>query len=198
MRALRLPLAALAGAAAMFAWSALSHTALIRGIGFTPLPDEDAVLTELRKHVKDDGLYFFPGVDWGAKATPEQTASWQARFRTGNGLIVFHPSSDAPVSPRKLGLQFLGDLLASLLAAWLVSLLPSPYWKRLLAVGAMGAFGCLGVSALFWNWYGFPHAFFAAHAFDKIVGWLIAGAAIAALAPGSAIRRQKTAPGADR
>jgi hypothetical protein len=121
-------------------------------------------------------------VDWSAKPTPGETASWQARFRAGNGLIIFHPSSDAPVSPRKLSLQFLGDLLASLLAAWILSLVvPAPYWKRVLAVGAMGAFGCLGVSSLFWNWYGFGHAFFAAHAFDKIVGWLIAGAAVAAL-----------------
>jgi len=175
-------LAALAGAVVMFAWSALSHTTLIRGIGFTRVPDEDAVASQLRTSIKEEGLYFFPGIDWDAKPTASENAAWQARFRAGNGLIVYHPSSGDPVSPRKLVQQFLCDLLAAAIAALLVSWMPLPYWKRALAVGAMGVFGCVGVSALFWTWYGFGDAFFAAHCFDKIVGWALAGAAIAKLA----------------
>jgi hypothetical protein len=152
---------------------------LIRGIGFTPLPNEDALVAQMRQSIPESGLYFFPGVDWSAKPTPAESAAWEAKFRAGNGLVLFHPSSGAPVSARKLSVQFLGDLLASLLAAWLVSWLPKSFWRRAGAVGLMGAFGCLGVSALYWNWYGFTDAFFAAHCLDKVVGWLLAGAAIA-------------------
>ncbi len=182
MRLHRLMFAALAGAAVMFAWSALSHTLLIRGDGFAPLPNETALLAEMRESIKDEGLYFFPGIDWSRHPNADETAAWEQRFRAGNGLLVFHPSSDAPVSGRKLVLQFLCDLLASGIAAYVVAFLAVPYWKRVATIGALGAFGCLGVSALFWNWYGFTHAFFAAHCLDKIVGWALAGAAIAKLA----------------
>jgi len=175
----RFVLAAFAGAAAMFAWSALSHTLLIRGIGFTPLPNEDALVAEMRRSIPKDGIYVFPGIDWSAKPTPAESADWEARYRSGNGLLIFHPSSEGgPVSPRKLLRQFAADLVASAIAAWLVSGLAGR-WRRALAVGALGAFGCAGVSALHWNWYGFTDAFFAAHCFDKIVGWLLAGIAIA-------------------
>jgi len=183
LQPLRLLSAALAGALVMFAWSAFSHTALIRGVGFTPLPNEAAIVAALGKSIRHEGLYFFPGIDWSQEPTAEQTRAWRERFRTGNGLLIYHPSSDDPVPPRKLGLQFFCDLLAAAVAAHLAALLPIGYWKRVLAVGALGVFGCLGVSALYWNWYGFGHAFFAAHCLDKIAGWLLAGTVIAKLAP---------------
>jgi hypothetical protein len=166
----------------MFVWGAISHTALIRGIGFTPLPNEDILLAEIRKSVPDDGLYFFPGIDWDQQPTGAEASAWEARYRAGNGLLVYHPSSDAPLSPRKLGTQLICDLLAAMLAAWIVASVHAAYWRRVSIVGALGTFGCLGVSALYWNWYGFTHAFFAAHCFDKIVGWLLAGLAIAKVA----------------
>lgn len=178
-RLARILFSALLGALVMFVWSAISHTALIRGIGFTSLPNEEAISDELRQSIKADGLYFFPGIDWSAEPTAEAQAAWQSRFRNGNGILVYHATSSDPVSWRKLVVQFLCDLLASLLAVTLVSSLPVPYWRRVLAVGLLGAFGCVGVSALYWNWYGFTDAFFAAHCFDKIVGWLLAGLAIA-------------------
>jgi hypothetical protein len=165
----------------MFVWSAFSHTTLIRGVGFTRLPNESPLVAEMQKSIKDDGLYFFPGIDWSKQPSADETAAWEERFRRGNGLLIFHPSSDAPVSGRKLLLQFFCDLLAAGIAAYLVALLAVPYWKRVLAVGALGTFGCLGVSALFWNWYGFTHAFFASHCLDKVVGWVLAGAVIAKL-----------------
>src|SRR5262245_9273151 len=100
MRPHRLLLTALAGAVVMFAWSAFSHTSLIRGVGFTRLPNEEAVVAELRTSIKEDGLYFFPGIDWDHAPTADETAAWQARYRSGNGLLVYHASSDGPVSPR--------------------------------------------------------------------------------------------------
>jgi hypothetical protein len=194
----RLLWAALAGAAVMFVWSALSHTMLIRGIGFTPLPNEDRLVVELKESIKEDGLYFFPGIDWDREPTDEEAAAWEARYRAGNGILVYHPSSDGTVTPRKLGLQLFGDALAALLAAYVVSLVNASYWRRLSVVAALGTFGCVGVSALYWNWYGFSHAFFVAHCFDKIVGWTLAGAAIARLSPSSARAAPSSPPVATR
>jgi hypothetical protein len=45
----------------------------------------------------------------------------------------------------------------------------------------LGVFGLCAVSSIYWNWYGFPNAFFLAQAVDMMVGWSLAGAMIARL-----------------
>jgi hypothetical protein len=180
----RLALAALVGALAMFIWGAVSHMVLLKGVGFTRMPHDEWVLAELRKSLSKDGLYFFPSVDLSGHATAEETSAWAARFRAGpTGMIVFHPSGDEPVSPTKLALQFLSDLFAAAIGAFVVSLIAAPNWRRSLVLGLLGAFSCLSVAALYWNWYGFPTAFFLAQCVDKVVGWSIAGVLIARIAP---------------
>jgi hypothetical protein len=52
-----------------------------------------------------------------------------------------------------------------------------------LTLGSLGAFGCLSISVIYWNWYGFPTAFFAAQCVDKVVGWTLVGALIAWIVP---------------
>jgi hypothetical protein len=47
----------------------------------------------------------------------------------------------------------------------------------------LGAFGLFAISSIYWNWYGFPNAFFLAQGVDMIVGWALAGAVIAKLIP---------------
>jgi hypothetical protein len=148
------------------------------------LPNEAAVIAELRKSVPADGLYFFPSPDFSGKATPEELVAFEARFRAGpTGMLVYHAAGGSPVSPTKLILQFASELLASGIAAYVVALVAAPYWTRVLVVGSFGVFGCLSISALYWNWYGFPTSFFLAQCADKVLGWLLAGAAIAWIAP---------------
>ena len=85
----------------------------------------------------------------------------------------------ATLSARKLLVQLLTDLLASGIAVYVLSLIAGPDWRRVLVVASFGAFSCLSVGALYWNWYGFPTAFFFAQCLDKIGGWFLAGSAIA-------------------
>jgi hypothetical protein len=66
--------------------------------------------------------------------------------------------SDSPgtITPVKLGVQFIGDLLASAAAAILLVLLPfRGYFRRLLAVAMMGIFAGFLVDIPLWNWYGY-------------------------------------------
>jgi hypothetical protein len=60
----RILLAAVVGGIVLFVWGGLSHTVLLIGTGFSPLPDEDTVVKTLSSSVKEKGLYFFPGKDF--------------------------------------------------------------------------------------------------------------------------------------
>lgn len=174
--------AALVGAATSFAWGGLSHMVLLKGVGFSVLRDEPRLVAALREAAPEDGLYFLPSIDLRGSATAAETASWEARFRRGpRGLLVVQHAGDSPMSARKVGVQALSHLLASFLVAWLLSMLVERSLpRRALVAGALGAFGCLAIGAIDWAWYGFPDAFFAARCVDQIVGWTLAGAAIAA------------------
>ena len=179
MTIIRLAMGAFLGALIMFFWSAFSHMLLLKGAGFTPLPDEELVTSQLKTSVGDEGLYFFPGRDFRSSYTPEQEATWETKFRQGpTGLLLYHSGGVSSVSPRKLLVQLLSDFLAAAIASLIVSRMIGPYWQRVLAVALFGAFGCLSVSTIYWNWYGFPDSFFAAQCVDQVVGWLFAGVAV--------------------
>jgi hypothetical protein len=170
----------------MFVWSAFSHMLLLKGVGFTPLPDEELVTSQLKTSVGNEGLYFFPGRDFHSTYTTEQEEAWETKFRQGpTGMLIYHPGGVSAVSPRKLLTQFLCHFLAAAIASLIVSRMIGPSWQRVLAVTLFGAFACLSVGTIYWNWYGFPDSFFAAQCVDQVVGWLLAGVAIVVVVPRS-------------
>ena len=180
----RIVVGAIAGAVIFFVWGAFSHLVLLVGIGFKPLPDENTVLEKLRSAIPEDGLYFFPGTDLRGSPTPEQKAAWEAKYRTGpTGLLLYNPAGGTPVSPKKLLAQLSSNVLAAAIAAFLVSLMLAPYWQRVLVIALLGVFAWLSISAIYWNWYGFPSSFFIAQGVEQAVGWLLAGFAIAKVVP---------------
>ncbi len=177
----KLVVAALAGALTMFVWGGFSHLVLLKGVGFSRLPNEPELVLSLRRTVSKDGLYFFPGTDFRKTPTSEEQAAFEARFRAGpTGLIVYRSAGDSPVSGKKLGLQAASHFFAAAIAAHVVSLLAgASFAKRVTVVGLLGAFSTLAVGTIYWNWYGFPNAFLLAQCIDMVVGWTLAGAAIA-------------------
>jgi hypothetical protein len=178
----RLVIAWLAATLLIYVWGALSHMVLLKGAGFSQIPDDQRFATALQGLLPADGLYAFPSPDFSGRATPEETAAWERRFLAGpTGLIVYHPAGSSPVSGRKLALQLLADMIAAAIAVYLVSRLRGRGWEKALTVGLLGVFAIASVATIFWNWYGFPHAFFVAQCVDLIVGWSITGVAIAAI-----------------
>jgi hypothetical protein len=176
--------ATLAGAATMFVWGGISHMVLLKGIGFTHMSSEEQIVSTLRTSLPGDGLYFFPSIDLRGNPTVEEKAAWEARFRAGpTGMIVYHPAGDTPISPKKLSVQFLSDVLAAGIVSYSLSLTIATYWKRVGLAALLGVFGLFAISSIYWNWYGFPNAFFLAQGVDMIVGWSLAGAVIAKLIP---------------
>ena len=73
----RVVIAGIAGGFVMFIWGFVSHVLLPIGeIGLDKLPNEETTLAAMRNQIDEPGLYFFPGLDHGAKPTPEEEAAW--------------------------------------------------------------------------------------------------------------------------
>ena len=124
-------IATLAGAATMFVWGGISHMVLLKGIGFTRMSNEERIVSTLRTSLPGDGLYFFPSIDLRGNLTGEEQAAWEARFRAGpTGMRIYHAADDAPVSPKKLTVQFLSAVLAAAIVRYLLCLAIATYWRR--------------------------------------------------------------------
>ncbi len=176
-------IAGIVGGLIVFAWGALSHMVLqTGGMGLKPLPNEDAALAALRESTREPGVYFIPGVDMSKEMTAEEEAAWNAKFSTGpTGLLVLHyPAPGEPaMGVNQFLIDILGDVLAALLLAYVLVRLPGTYGLRVLCVVAIAVFGWLAVSVPYWNWYHFSTAFTLSEGLDQVVGWLLAGLAMA-------------------
>ena len=181
----RVIIAGLAAGVAVFLWSAVAHMALPLGsAGISIFTDEAPVLEALKAHVPKPGLYFFPGMDMSGRATAEEEKAWQEKYRTGpHGILVFHPEGEEPMAARQLGLELAADLVAGLILAGVLALIPLPSLRRGAIAALLGAFAWFSISASTWIWYGFPAAFVLAEAADQVVGWFLASVVAGRILP---------------
>ncbi len=153
----RLVLAVLAGTMVMFVWGAVSHLLLFKGAGFSRLPQEDRIIGELRRSIPQTGSTSFRALISAEKRRPQRLPPGKpSSARVRAGMIVYHPAGSAPVSGKKLLVQFLSHLMGAVVATFIASLIQARYWTRVLVVGLLGAFGPLTLGTISWNWYGFP------------------------------------------
>jgi hypothetical protein len=182
-------LAAVAGGAVMFVWGAVSHMVLPLGMaGIGELPAEDQVLAALREHVPDAGFYFFPGMGEGAGGSREEReAAWkrfEEKHRRGpHGILVYAPGGGEPMSTRQLATELASNVAACLVASVILAQLGAgaSYGRRALVAALVGLAAVLGIEASYWNWYGFPTAYFLAAVVDQVAGFGLAGLAMAAM-----------------
>ena len=172
---------AVVGAVLVFVWGFVAHTRLPLGdMGISELPDEGAIVAPLRGTVKEPGFYMFPWVD--PDATEEERKAGEQRYEAGpTGIVIYQPEGRKPMSPAQLGTQFLCNLGAALVAAFLLAGSARGYLGRVLSVAALGLFSWLIVDVPHWNWYGFPFEFTQAQVIMHVVGWLAAGIVMAAI-----------------
>jgi hypothetical protein len=177
-------MATVAGAATTFVWGGISHVVLLKGIVCTRLSHEERSVSTLRPSLPGDGLYGFPRIDRRGNPTGEEQAAWEARLRAGpTGMIIYHATGDAPVSPKKLSVQFLSAVLAAGMVSYWLSLAIATYWRRVGPATLLESFVLFLIIYIYWNFYRFPNAFFLAQGVDMIVGWSLAGAVIAKRIP---------------
>jgi hypothetical protein len=97
-----------------------------------------------------------------------------------NAFIVYQPvGRDGMDMGPQLATQAVTDILSAIVVAWVLSLAPIGFSRRVAASGALGLFSWLTVSAPYWNWYRFTTDFTLGSLLEQVLGWLIAGMAIA-------------------
>lgn len=183
---MRIILAGIVGGIVLFCWGAFSHMVLPIGeIGVKSLPNDAAVTAAMKSNIPEAGLYFYPGMEGGHSASSEAYAAFEAKYKSGpHGILVYHPSGETPMTPMMMVTELVSNILACIAAAFVIGMTVSSFVGRVIAAGMFGVVSWLSVDASYWNWYGFPTDYFLAQIGDQVVGWLLAGVAIAALVRG--------------
>jgi len=119
----RILIGGIVGGIVLFLWGWVAHMLLpIGDMGLKTIPNEEAVLAAMKDSIHDPGLYFFPGIDMSRKPTDEEWNAWKARYKAGpDGLLLYHPQGEEPISPKQLITQLITNIVSALIAAFLLS-----------------------------------------------------------------------------
>lgn len=180
---MRTLIAGLLGGIVFFVWGALAHMVLGLGDkGFHYGTPYRATLAALKQDAPEGGAYMLPSVPKD-KMSDEPALKALATESAGQGyaFIVYQPGGNpAAVSMGPtLAKQFATDFLSALLAAWLLSLGAFGFNKRVAISTVLGVFAWLAVCVPNWNWYMFPLDYTLGLLGKYLMGWALAGAAMA-------------------
>ena len=108
----------------------------------------------------------------------------EEKYRTGpNGILIYRPQGGDALSPKQLLTQLGVDIVALLVAAWLLAQATglAGFGARVFFVMLLGLLPTLVVNLPYWNWYGFPTNYTLAQLGDHVVGFLAAGLVLGGL-----------------
>ena len=179
---MRILLAALAGAVAMFIWTSIAHVFTPLGsTGFSQIPNEAAVISAMHSSIGEkSGLYFFP---WVNPSDPKAMEKTEALMKTNpSGLLLYKgPSGNLDMTPMMVE-EFVKQFVQALIAAFLLSLtVLAAYLSRAGFVALIGVSAAIATNVSYWIWYGFPGDFTCAAILIEVVSGIVAGLAIAAV-----------------
>lgn len=186
----RIVLGALAGGAVLFVWGALAWTVLpLHTPTIKDIPNEDELRAVVRKNVTQPGFYTLPG--WGhteGASKEQQKAAEEAamqKYREGpRGVMVLLPTGGDPMMAMTFVKGFALNVVASFVAAWLLSKAAGSlksYGARVQFVTVTGLFAGIAVHMMYWNWMDFPTNYTVACLADITIGWLLVGLVLAAI-----------------
>lgn len=191
VKLVRVIIAGIVGGLFVFFGGAFTHTYLwLGGRHIHAVPKE----VEMREHFAgqklEPGMYGFPHAADGFEkmSEAEQKLEWERLselYKKGPAAyLVVAPTGEDMMGPMQLGPEFATNVLAALIAAWIVaSLAPgTSYPARWLIVLLLGAFTWISTSASFAIWYRFPWTFILDELYASLIEWGLAGLVIAAIA----------------
>jgi len=179
---MRILIAGLLGAIAMFVWTAIAHMATpLAYTGISKMANEKAVLAAMTTDNvgAKPGLYFYPWIDPKDSKGMEKYAALAKVNPTG--MLLYHPlgqSMGDDMTPMMIK-EFLKQLAQALIAAWIASMIAMGFVTRAAAVTAIGFSAGIATNMSYWNWYGFPLDYTLAQVTIELVSGIVAGLAIA-------------------
>lgn len=163
----------------VFVCSFITHIALplgSMGVSVIPQDKEAAIIQVMKSSLDKPGLYFFPGVDMGKAASEEDMKAWTERIKAGpNGILIYNPTGQDPMSPTQMLRQFIFMLIGGLIVAFIISQMTSSIFMKAFCSALMGVFAWLAISLPEWNWYSFPIDYVIGVGIDRVICWFMGG-----------------------
>lgn len=173
----------LIGGFVFFVWGMLAHTVLpIGNMGMKTPTDQQAVLDAIAPTTQGEGVYMYPSLSM-EQYQDEAAAKAFAESSKGKAyaFVIYQPGGN-PVNvdmvPNLLK-QLGSDLLSAWIVAFVLALGAFGFSKRVFIATALGLFSWLTVSVPWWNWYLFPLDFTVGSLLEQVIGWAVAGSAMA-------------------
>lgn len=184
---MKILLAALLGAVAIFAWEFVAHMFTPLGeAGMGYLPNEDVVSTALTSAIgKEGGLYMFPTGGLTKESSNQEKKAAMNRMleemkTKPSGMLLYKPPGAEFSFGKCLTVQFVTDFVKALFAVLLLMQTRlAAFGGRVGFVVMIGVVAAIATNIPFWNWYGFPGVFTASNVFMEMAGFFFAGLAIA-------------------
>ena len=181
---MRVLLAGVIGGIVLFLWGAVAHMALPIGeMGMKVASNQEAALAALEASATPGaGVYMLPGMSPEEWSNEEARKTFAEKAKTTPYAFVIYQPGGNPVNVSmgpSLVKQFVGDTLVALLVAWLMSLAPFAFGRRVLIGTVVGIASWLAISMPYWNWYMFPSDFTLGTLLHVGLGLLIASVPMA-------------------
>jgi hypothetical protein len=172
----------LVGGIVLFVWGSIAHLATpLSQVGIRSMPNEDAVMETMRANLSEPGLYFFPGI--AGNADEAAMKAWEEKAMRGpTGIMVYQVRSEGALPPRLLINEALSNVLVGLLAAVVLAQISGGLAFRAVMAGVIALIGSVDIYGSYWNWYKFPTDYTLAQTVILVVGYVLMGATIAAIA----------------
>jgi len=181
----RILIAGLVGGILVFFTGFVEHEILGWGSRtFSAVKNDDEFRKEIKGHRLEPAIYAFPSMP-NEKTGPEMESFIKKWEEGPSGFLIV--AGDMNMG-KMIGLEFLSNVIAALIAAWIVSLISAdkPFLWRWKVVVLMGIFGWVSLVASYGIWWQFPWSFIRDDLLCTILEWCIGGAAIAAIIPSTA------------
>ena len=171
------------GGIVMGVWGVEAHPVLGRGeAGIRQPANGNMALSGLQEGLGDRaGVYGLPTLDPRQMDDPAMVRSYSIRaVRSPYAWVVYQPQgTDMLQMGPQIVRQWASDTLASLALAFVMGLAALGFRRRLAVAAAAAVFAWLSTTLPYWNWYRFPLDFTLAALAGQLIGWLLAGAAMA-------------------
>ena len=180
---MRVLVAGLIGGIVMFIWGVAAHMALGLGsVGIGQPVNETVALSGLQNGLGDQpGVYLLPSLDPKQTGDAAVVRAYSIKaVRSPYAWVVYQPrGTDMMQMGPQIGRQWASDTLASLALAFVMGLALVGFRRRVAIAAAAAVFAWLSSMLPYWNWYRFPLDFTLAALAEQLIGWLLAGAAMA-------------------